>query len=56
MDKVNWQEEYQTEGLTSGYTDLTTKQPMYKAVLSCNVAPWWTNPEMDTKKTGVTRS
>ena len=29
---------------------------MYQVVLSCNVAPYWTNPEMDTKETTVARS
>ena len=29
---------------------------MNKAVLSCNIAPWWTNPEIDTNGTTATRS
>ena len=39
-DKVNWYEDHETGGFTSGYTDLITKQPMYKTVLSFNIAPW----------------
>ena len=35
-----------------GFTDLITKLPMYKTVLTTNIAPYWTNPEIDR----VTRS
>ena len=37
--RVNWQDERETGGLTSGYTDITSKQPIYQVVLSCKVPP-----------------
>ena len=55
-DKVKWYEENETGGLTTCYTDHITRQPMFKAVLTTNIAPFWTNPEIDTKETRVIRS
>ena len=51
-DKVNQYEDHYTGGLTMGFTDLITKLPMYKTLLTTNIAPYWTNPEIDR----VTRS
>ena len=55
-DKVKWYEENETGGLTTCYTDHITRQPMFKAVLTTNIAPFCTNPEIDTKETRVIRS
>ena len=55
-DRIRWEDERETGGLTQGFTDISTKQPMYPAVLSCNVAPFFQNPKMDNKETTVTRS
>ena len=44
------------ERMVAGYTDISTRPSMYPAVLSCNVAPYRTSPEIDTKETPVSRS
>ena len=55
-DRIRWEDERETGGLTQGFTDISTKQPIYPAVLSCNVAPFFLSPETDKKESTVNRS